>query len=470
MAAPEARTYVLAPKLASTLLCGENARAGGVLGRIQAVRPYDALSDAEKRDVVGPRGDEMVQLQLYELRTASRDGIKRLDLTRRFRWVAAAAIESTILVAHDAHTRDGTVPLPLEGVAGAYVIDRVERRPVAAKNWKSIPGPRTADDLDWRLELRRIIYGLLAEDIHVVGTSGVGYSAASLSCSENDWAVIQQIFMDSAAGGEAPRVRKGRGETRSWSLNPTNVMFTRSSCATRRITLEFVTPDQLERVGTCIGAMWNVATCRRTLDSQKRIEIGLEDPLQPDDADACASFTLHAIVASGDADELEEESESEDDVQAPADEQPDDRRKRPRPSVDPKRPSDAVFGWRGKYFDDDSGKDGAIEVWRVDDVRYDEELKDWVVMSERVDPPPPKGEAAKDADDSWWNWGEIRRFRNTFSGRLRKRATKHARAPRVPGLRLRFVSAARGRGTLTVGAFWRAMPVRDLGGRNLSKL
>ena len=276
------REYVLAPKLGCTLVCGENARASGLLGRIQAVRPFAALSDAEKRDVLGPRGDDMVQLQLYELRNASRDGVARLDLTRRLRWVAAAAIESTILVVHDAHTRDGTVPLPLEGVAGAYVIDRVERSPVTAKKWKSIPGPRTADDLDWRLELRRIVYGLLAEDIHVVGTSGVGYSAASLSCSENDWAVIQQIFMDSAAGGEAPRVRKGRGETRSWSLNPTNVMFTRSSCATRRITLEFVTPDQLERVGACIGPKWNVATCRRTLDSQKRIEIGLEDPLQHD--------------------------------------------------------------------------------------------------------------------------------------------------------------------------------------------
>ena len=139
MAAPEARTYVLAPKLNCTLLCGENARASGLLGRIQAVRPFDALSDAEKRGVVGPRGDDMVLLQVYEQCSASRDGVARLDLTTRRRWVAAAAIESTILVAHDAHTRDGTVPLPLEGVAGAYVIDRVERRPVAAKNWKSIP-------------------------------------------------------------------------------------------------------------------------------------------------------------------------------------------------------------------------------------------------------------------------------------------------------------------------------------------
>ena len=55
MAAPEARKYVLAPKLATTLLCGENARAGGLLGRIQTVRPCDALSDAEKRDLLGPR-------------------------------------------------------------------------------------------------------------------------------------------------------------------------------------------------------------------------------------------------------------------------------------------------------------------------------------------------------------------------------------------------------------------------------
>ena len=98
-----------------------------------------------------------------------------------------------------------------------------------------------------------------------------------------------------------------------------------------------------------------------------------------------------------------------------------------------KRPSDAVFAWRGKYFDDASGKDGAIEIWRVDDVRYDKKLKDWVVMSERVDPPPPKGEAAKEADASYVT-RRIMHFRNTFSGRLRKRATKHARAPRVPGL------------------------------------
>ena len=139
-------------------------------------------------------------------------------------WASCGVSQRTFVIDHDATRACDRV----------IVIDRVERSPVTAKKWKSIPGLRTADDLDWRLELRRIVYGLLAEDIHVVGTSGVGYSAASLSCSENDWAVIQQIFMDSAAGGKPPRVCKGRGETRSWSLNPTNVMFTRSSCATRQ--------------------------------------------------------------------------------------------------------------------------------------------------------------------------------------------------------------------------------------------
>ena len=77
------REYVLVPKLGCTLLCGENARASGLLGRIQAVRPYDALSDAEKQGVVGPRGDEMVRLQVYEQCSASRDGVARLDLTTR---------------------------------------------------------------------------------------------------------------------------------------------------------------------------------------------------------------------------------------------------------------------------------------------------------------------------------------------------------------------------------------------------
>ena len=465
------REYVLAPKLDCTLVCGENARASGLLGRIQAVRPYDALSDAEKRDVMGPRGDEMVRLQVYEQCSASRDGVARLDLTTRRRWVAASAIESTILVVHEEHTRDGTVPLPLGGVADAYVIGRSGRSPVTAKQWKSIPGQRTGDDLDWRLELRRTIYGLLSGDVHVVDVSAVGYSAAKLLCSETDWALIRRMFLNSAAAGAPPRITNSRGERFRWSLQPGEVQFVRSGNSTQTTVLEFASADQLTRVGACLGQLWNAGVSRRVLDGQRRREIGLEDPARAEDPHECVSWTLHAVTAAAGtlrlADESDSDSEDETPVEAPAP-APDDcmegtERKRPRAS-DPKKPSAAVLAWEGKFFDD-SG-----EVWQVDDIRFDEMQQQWVVMTVRIQPPPPKGRAARDADDTWYNWAEIKRFRASFASALRKRETKHARAARVPGLRLRYVRSARGRGTLTVGAFWRAAPAHELGGRTLSLL
>ena len=87
-------------------------------------------------------------------------------------------------------------------------------------------------------------------------------------------------------------------------------------------------------------------------------------------------------------------------------------------------------------------------------------------------PPPPADQVAAAAagDESFWNWAGIPMFRASFADKLRQRAKKHARAPRTPGLRLRYVSGACGRGALTVGVYWRSMPASALGGRALPRL
>ena len=102
MAAPEARTYVLAPKLDCTLLCGENARAG--TGR----RPPGAHPDSEamrcpigrgKARPRGPAGNKMViktlPLGLVRRERRLERGQLQLFCRRRLRQIDALVARDT---------------------------------------------------------------------------------------------------------------------------------------------------------------------------------------------------------------------------------------------------------------------------------------------------------------------------------------------------------------------------------------
>lgn len=188
------------------------------------------------------------------------------------------------------------------------------------------------------------------------------------------------------------------------------------------------------------------------LDGRKEIDVGLEDPLDPSNPNACVDWPVNAIVSppedSGES--SAEESSDGEDLTSPA--------KRRRSA---NKPSAAVFRWVGSFYDDEG------VVWRVESVEYDDVQGCYVVRSIRADPPPPP-ESERDADDSWWNWAEVPRFRFSFASKLRKNKVKHSRAPSTPKLRLTY-SIDRYGGDLAIGAYWRSMTVSDLGGKGLTR-
>ncbi|KAH8051138.1 hypothetical protein JL720_15200 [Aureococcus anophagefferens] len=112
----------------------------------------------------------------------------------------------------------------------------------------------------------------------------------------------------------------------------------------------------------------------------------------------------------------------------------------------------AQLEWVGKFFDDDGA------VWQVDDIRYDEEEKQNLVLRSACSrrPRPRLG------DTSWYNWAEIPRFRHSFSKQLRLRAVRYA--PKSPGYAPVRERAAAAAGTSPSACAGGPASVADLGG------
>ena len=490
-----AEKVVLVSSLAAVLAVGESVRCDdGGLGKIVGVTSFGALTAASQRTMlkrvrVGAATD-VIELQVYEASSVSH-GRSRVDLTDSRVFVLASEIKAVVLVVHERELSSGAVGIPLEGIVDAFVIDRVGKKRVPIEKWRAMPDSfktRTAKALGWRVELRRVAFGLLSENVYVTDKDGIGYSASTLSIDDDDWKVIEDLF---SATDAPPTRRSCSGSKFPWTVRAADVMFTKQGVTTVSRTLTWQSPAQLRSVSQVLGALWNVGVKQQLLDSKERQEVGLEDPLRPGDAGRCSSWTLHAVVppeveveaGAGTSDSESESSSDECDDPAEPDEPASEtsqtratrasrKRRFEEPvassaAAEPQRPSQAVVSWIGQYFDDDGECRG---VWRVEDVSYDDTSKQFVVWSERVQPPPPSDPDKKSEDDSWWNWSDIPRFRNSFASKLRLRAKKGARSPRTPRLCLTYVSRASGRGDLRVGVYWQAKSVAALGGRSLAKL
>jgi len=461
---------------------GESVRArSGAIGRIVRIVSFRDLDAAARRALPSQRAasdDDFVFVELYAKGKAQR-GPARLDLTREQVAVPVCEVEAVVLVVHEDHD----VSLPLECVADAFLVGRAGGKRVLASAWPSVP-EGSLTHLTWglRVQLRACVFGILSEKGGGDKKDGCGYSTATIGVTNPEFAILSRLF---EATGAPPTASQSSTDKTAWTMRASDVTFEKRGQTSSATTLSFATRAQLAGVGRVLGRLWNVGVNSEVLNARKRMEVGLEDPLHAGDPNRSISWSLHVVVPPEEEEE-EDDDEGEDssgedpsgkDTEADAPEptkQSQGERKRRRPEGNdaaarkPKPPSEAVMSWVGKYYDDDGA------VWRVTniDIVEDREPPEYGVFTERVVPPPPadQGAAAAAGDESFWNWAGIPMFRASFADKLRQRAAKHARAPRTPGLRLRYVSGACGRGTLTAGVYWRSMPASALGGRALPRL
>ncbi|KAH8053450.1 hypothetical protein JL721_10687 [Aureococcus anophagefferens] len=291
------------------------------------------------------------------------------------------------------------------------------------------PAPWTATPTDGapapaKLNLgNKTVYALLSGDAvssAAADTTGIGYATKKLVIDAMDWDIIKRLVGCADDGGAAlTHCVETSGESKKWYLRPDDVMNVRRGASTTIQTINLTSDAQLEDVTGALGSLWNVGVKASLLDGSESTEVGFEDPERADDTDECVAWTLNAVVGHDVFDgstPLEEPTEPET-----ADAKDD----AVTPPLGCRKPNKTQLEWVGKFFDDDGA------VWQVDDIRYDEKEKQYL---------------------------------------LRLRAVRYERAPKSPGLRLRYVSTCDGRGGhLTVSVYWRTMSVADLGGRSLSR-
>ena len=470
---------VFVPHLGDMIMRGESVRCrDGVLGRVEDIAPYQLIPKNLQPAVQRARRDEdYILVRKYEPapRTATpTDGAPapaKLNLGNKTVWLPAADIEDIIVVAHATEH----IGVPLNGLKDVYVIDRVSGRTVPAGKWAARPEDgehgrlmgrptlllsRTSKVLRWRYCLRSQVYALLSGDAVssvAADKTGIGYATKKLAIDAMDWDIIKRLVGCADDGGAAlTRCVESSGESKKWSLRPDDVMNVRRGASTTIQTINLTSDAQLEDVTGALGSLWNVGVKASLLDGSESTEVGFEDPERADDADECVAWTLNAVVGH---DVFDGSTPLEEPTEPETADAKDDAVTRP-PGC--RKPNKTQLEWVGKFFDDDGA------VWQVDDIRYDEKEKQYLVFTVRVQPPPPED---RDSDDmSWYNWAEIPRFRHSFSKQLRLRAVRYERAPKSPGLRLRYVSTCDGRGGhLTVSVYWRTMSVAELGGRSLSR-
>ena len=108
------------------------------------------------------------------------------------------------------------------------------------------------------------------------------------------------------------------------------------------------------------------------LDGSESTEVGFEDPERADDADECVAWTLNAVVGH---DVFDGSTPLEEPTEPETADAKDDAVTRP-PGC--RKPNKTQLEWVGKFFDDDGA------VWQVDDIRYDEKEKQYLVFTVRV--------------------------------------------------------------------------------------
>ncbi|KAH8063528.1 hypothetical protein JL722_2703 [Aureococcus anophagefferens] len=224
-------------------------------------------------------------------------------------------------------------------------------------------------------------------------TTGIGYATKPV-IDAMDWDIIKRLVGCADDGGAAlTHCVETSGESKKWYLRPDDVMNVRRGASTTIQTINLTSDAQLEDVTGALGSLWNVGVKASLLDGSESTEVGFEDPERADDTDECVAWTLNAVVGHDVFDgstPLEEPTEPET-----ADAKDD----AVTPPLGCRKPNKTQLEWVGKFFDDDGA------VWQVDDIRYDEKEKQYL---------------------------------------LRLRAVRYERAPKSPGLRLRYVSTQDG--------------------------
>ncbi|KAH8074198.1 hypothetical protein JL720_10756 [Aureococcus anophagefferens] len=119
-----------------------------------------------------------------------------------------------------------------------------------------------------------------------------------------------------------------------------------------------------------LGSLWNVGVKASLLDGSESTEVGFEDPERADDTDECVAWTLNAVVGHDVFDgstPLEEPTEPET---------ADAKDAAVTPPLGCRKPNKTQLEWVG--FDDDGA------VWQVDDIRYDEKEKQYLLRLRAV--------------------------------------------------------------------------------------
>ena len=141
------------------------------------------------------------------------------------------------------------MPLPLVGVANAFVIRKVNSKEVKEEDWASMPNDSdassapllTSTTLGLRRLLRRSVFSLLCGESGSCFRDGVGHATAKIRLRRDEWALLMSMFTDVATG--APSVRHYERDSGRWVLNPSTVVFSKVASTQEKTLLEFTSRE-----------------------------------------------------------------------------------------------------------------------------------------------------------------------------------------------------------------------------------
>ena len=222
---------------------GDEGERGLVIG-------FDTAESLTARDKAlldeGPcAGAIYVRVRKYSLCAAgSLSVLPKLDLTAGVMLVLPAVIKSLLFVVHGNAVVH--MPVPLVGVANAFVIRKVGNKEAEEEDWASMPGDShdfsapslTSTSLELRGMVRRLIFCLLCgECSSVVVRDGIGHATAKIRLRRDEWALLMFMLTDGHTG--APSVRHYERESRRWVLDPGRVVFSSVGSEHEMTRLEF---------------------------------------------------------------------------------------------------------------------------------------------------------------------------------------------------------------------------------------